>query len=459
MSTPDPLAQRAANILSTLVRIPTVSRGAGEDEPRDEEAFVAHAAAIEASFPLLAAACERFTVGTTGILWRWAGTEPQRAVVMAAHQDVVPAAAEDGWSEDPFSGTIRDGRLFGRGTLDDKGDLVCKLLAAETLLEAGFAPAPDVWFFLGDGEEVSGPAAEEAVDFLRQRGVRPELVMDEGGVIAEGAFPGVGTPQAVIGLGEKGLLSVRLTTRSGGGHASFPPRWGAIDRLSRALMRIHSRPFPPSLHPVTARLLGVLAGQAKGPMALALRAAASSGPVGAALLARLGGEAAAMARTTVAFTRLAGGEANNVLAPRADAVLNLRLAPWDSVDSALRRLRKVIRDKQVELEVLEAGEPSPVSPLDTPQLESVRAALAVSHPEATLAPYITIAATDARHFHAICENVYRLAPLLVDGPGRASIHGVDESVAVSELGRGTVFYRELLGNYDDLSPAGGKVRG
>ncbi|MDR2257466.1 MAG: M20/M25/M40 family metallo-hydrolase [Arthrobacter sp.] len=442
MPTPETLAPRAADLLASLIKIPTVSRPEGE--PYDVAAFDAHVEALLTSFPLLAAACERETVGPHGQFWRWPGRDAGRAIVLMAHQDVVPALREDGWSRDPFSGEIAEGRVHGRGALDDKGDLVSTLLAAETLLEEGFEPAVDVYFALGDNEEVAGSSAAAMAALLSERGVRPELVLDEGGAVAAEAFPGVKRPQAMVGLGEKGLLSVRLTVRSEGGHASAPPRVGAVDRLTSALTRLRRRPFPARLTPVTSALLAQLGSRAGGVMAPVLRGVAAAGPVGAALLARLGGEPAALVRTTVAVTRLEGSEANNVLAARASAVLNLRLAPWDSVDGALARLRRVIRDRRVELEVLESNDPSPVSDPHAAQLELLREALAVSHPHADLAPYVTLAATDARRFHGVSPNVYRLAPLEMDAAERGRIHGVDESVRVEALGRGVAFYRELL---------------
>jgi len=447
------LAARAAAILSRLVRLPTV---AGPDgAPADPAVFDEHVRAIEESFPLLAAACERTTIGHHAQLWRWPGTvsrtarpvaqTPPPAVVLMAHQDVVPAPPGDGWSRDPFSGSIVDSRVHGRGTLDDKGDLVCTLLAAETMLELGERPRPDVYFFLGDNEETAGSSARSAVDELRRRGVSPRFVLDEGGAVVHGAFPGVRRPQAMLGLGEKGLLSVRLTVRSDGGHASAPPRLGAVDRIARALTRLHRRPFPARLTPVTRALLRHLALRSTPAMRLALTIATNAGPAGASLLAAMGGEPAALVRTTIAATRLEGSAANNVLAAQASAVLNLRLAPWDSVDAALGRLRRVIADRAVEIVPLESNEPSPVSDPDDPALRLVAAALAASHPNADLAPYITLAATDARRFHAIADNVYRFSPLDMDPDERARIHGVDESVSVGALGRGVVFYRELLG--------------
>ena len=105
-----------------------------------------------------------------------------------AHLDVVPVEGE--WQHGAFSGDIEDGIIWGRGTLDDKGALVAVAEAVEVLLERGHVPAQDVWLSFGCDEEVFGQAAPMAVEELRSRGVRPWIVVDEGGAIAGDAFPG-----------------------------------------------------------------------------------------------------------------------------------------------------------------------------------------------------------------------------------------------------------------------------
>ena len=144
-----------------------------------------------------------------------------------AHIDVVPVDVDAPWRHPAFEARIVDGQLWGRGTLDDKGCLVGIAEAVERLLEQGFRPAQDIWLSFGSTEEVSGETAQLAVEELRQRGVEPWFVLDEGGAVAANAFPGIKPPLAVIGVSEKGTTTLELRVDGRGGHASTPVRMDA----------------------------------------------------------------------------------------------------------------------------------------------------------------------------------------------------------------------------------------
>lgn len=455
----------AAERLSALVRIPTVS--SRDEREVDHAAFRRFADALRAVYPRVHSALERETVSGHGLLYRWRGASETRPVVLMAHQDVVPVVAED-WQGDPFSGEIRDGAVHGRGTLDDKGSLVAVLDAVETLLAEGFTPAQDVWLSFGADEEIGGTCAQVAVDGLRQHGITPWLVLDEGGAVATGAFPGVEAPVAVVGVAEKGIADIELVTTALGGHASTPARGGATARLARAVVRVDRHPFPASLPTPTVEMLATLAPHAVGPIGSvlrlllrlgALRPSASRAPgrpdvVGRltaplrALLARLLGswdpETSAMVRTTVAVTQLQGSPGANVVAASARARLNVRIAPGSSVDAVVARLRRVVRDPAVSVRAIASDDPSPVAPTDGEQFALLRAAVGEAYPEAVVTPYVMLGSSDARRFHAVWPHVYRFSPFAMTREQRWSIHGAGEHLTVDALGRGVVFYRTLL---------------
>lgn len=438
----EPAAQQVAAKLAQLIACRTVSRPDRADEDRDE--FTKHARLLTELFGHIAGAVEQHTLGITGQLWHWRGAESSRPVVLMAHQDVVPVQGEADWEHPPFAGAMAQGRIHGRGTLDDKGDLVCILQAADDLAAFGFVPGQDVYFFFGDCEETSGPTALEAVDFLTAAGVRPWMVLDEGGAVASQAFPGIDAPVGVIGVGEKGILDLLLEAEDAGGHASAPPRFGAVQRIARAVGRLQAKPFPAALHPVTQETFRRLAATAPGITGSLLKLASRPGRLAGEVLARAGAEPAAMVRTTVAATRLQGSEGINVLAQRASVGLNIRINVTESVESAISGVRRRVRDAKIAFTVLGATEPSPISPVDSDGFALLEAALGHSHPEARPVPYIMMAATDARSFTGICEQVYRFAPLGMDKAQRGAIHGTDESVEVAELGKAVEFYTFLL---------------
>jgi carboxypeptidase PM20D1 len=439
---PETHAGRAAEHLAALVRIPTVSsRVEGET---DLAAFDALQATMRELYPRVHAQLDVERVAQRGLLLRWRGASDEHPVVLMAHQDVVPVMPEEWTSGDPFSGDIRDGSVWGRGTLDDKGSLAVLLEAVESLLGEGFVPDQDVWLSLGDDEEIAGTSADAAVARLRQLGVRPWLVLDEGGAVVTGAFPGVEAPVAVVGVTEKGILDVEMSTSATGGHASTPERGGATWRLARAITRLESHPFPPSMTgPVLEMVDGL--GRHSSPRLRPLFAFAGPlAPVLAQVFTRVSPETNAMVRTTVVATMLQGSPGANVVATSARANLNIRIAPGETVASVVGRLRRVIDDDEVDLRVVASTEPSPVSPTHGPQFALVRDAVGAAYPDALVSPYVMLAASDARHFTAIAEHVYRFSPFAMTREQREALHGNDEHVTVDALGRGVVFYRALL---------------
>jgi carboxypeptidase PM20D1 len=450
-------AASSAEHLSQLVRIATVtpaSRDALTDAER--QSFDDLHAALEEFYPRTFAAAAREEVGRAGILLRLAGASGERPLVLIAHQDVVPVPddwAGEGWEYPPFDGVIADGRVHGRGTLDDKGALVCTLEAVESLLAQGWAPARDLYLLFGGDEESFGDSAIEATTLLESRGVEPWLVIDEGGAVATGAFPGLKKEMAVVGAAEKGVLTVVLSVEGGGGHASTPPQHSAPGILAAALVAIEKNPFPDSVHDISVEMFQGVAPHLRGPLRSVLRRADSlRGPL-AKLLPRLGPELAAMVRTTTAITQLSGSPARNVLATTASATVNLRVAIGTSTGEAVERLRSVISDKRVTLTVVEADEPSRVSPTgDDERFAAIRGAVAESYPDAVTVPYVMMAASDGRHLARISPAVYRFSPLRMDAAQRAAIHGPNENVEIAALGAGVQFYRALLTG-DALGPA------
>ncbi|WP_369370738.1 M20/M25/M40 family metallo-hydrolase [Promicromonospora sp. Populi] len=440
----------AAGHLSSLVQIPTLS--SWDPQYVDHEAFGRHRAALATFYPRVHA-LQSEPAGEHGLLYRWPGRGRQDVlhpfpVVLVAHQDVAAVQAAD-WSANPFSGEIRDGVVHGRGTLDDKGGLVAVLDAVETLLGEGFLPERDVWLFFGADAEAAGGTAKIAVRRLYELGVRPWLVIDEGGGVVTDAFPGVNRQTALVGVAEKGLVGVNLYTTDAGGHSAIPSRRTATARLARAVTRVSGRRFAARVNTPTVAMLERVAPTASGFRGTLLKVASkiASGPLSklaAWMLASGGPEAVAVVRTTVAVTELQGGAGANVAASSARAHLDVRVALGETVDRTVARLRRIIGDKDVEIEVVERSEPSEVSPTDSQQFALIGEAISASYPDAVVAPYVLLASSDARTFTPISDHVYRFSPFALTREQRQSIHGVGEHLSVDSLGRGVHFYREVL---------------
>ncbi len=428
--------------LRRLVRIPTVSSPVEAEV--DAEVFASFLAALAEEFPLLHAHLEVTRVRDHSLLLRWPGRGSDDPVVLMAHLDVVPVDPTAPWQHPPFGAEVHDGAVWGRGTLDDKGSLVAICVAVERLLATGFVPSREVWLSFGAREEVSGADAAAAVAELRGRGVSPWFVLDEGGAVAHQAFPGVEPPLGVVGVSEKGTTTLELVAEGRGGHSSTPARGGPTARIARAVVRLEHRPFPPRLPAPTAELFRRIAPHAPLPLRPLFAAAGRLDRLVTRALLAAGPEPAALVRTTMAVTQLSGSPAHNVIASRATAAVNLRILVGDTVASATEHVRRAVADDSITITTLDAGEPSPVSPVDDPAFELLAATIAAEFPDAVPTPYVMMAATDSRFFTAICPRVYRFTPFRMTRAQRESIHSYDEHVGVADWLAGVAWYARLL---------------
>jgi carboxypeptidase PM20D1 len=436
--------------LRALIRIPTVSRMA--PEVADEGAFAAFREALASLYPLTHARLEREVVGGGTLLFRWAGRggSPGGSAgpsVLMAHYDVVPAD-EPGWTHEAFGGELvgsgEEQRVWGRGAIDDKGMLAVILEAVEAALAEGFQPADDIYLSFGHNEETAGDGASDVVALLEARGIRPALVIDEGGAVVTGVFPGIGAPIAVVGVTEKGIAGVELVVSKKGGHASTPVRGGATSRLARAILRLERDPARASIPAPTMAMIEALGPHARQPLRFLFTRARAFRALLTAAFARLSPETEAMVRTTRAVTRLTGSAADNVIAERATAMVNVRVAVGSSLREAVDDIRKAVDDPAVTVRLAYGSEPAPVSRSDGPVWQLLSDAITDTFAGSVVAPYVMLQASDSRHFAAISDGVYRFLPFDLTTDERGALHAIDESIRVSTYLRGIAFFRRLI---------------
>ncbi|MBF6143516.1 M20/M25/M40 family metallo-hydrolase [Nocardia farcinica] len=421
----------------------TVS-GTGEraDDSADGE-FVRLAAHLEACFPRVHAELELERFGHSR-LYRWPGVEPERvSAILLAHQDVVPAG--DGWTHPPFAGVVDDGFIWGRGAIDDKSRVLAMLEAVEAALAAGVRPRHTVYLAFGHDEEVFGDAgAVLMARRLRDAGVRAELLLDEGGVITEGVADGVSTPVASIMVGEKGYATVRLSVRETGGHSSMPGRQTAVGRIARAVARVQDRPLPLRLTPVIADMLARLRTVMPPARRMLLGAAGVAGPVITRVMAARP-QTEALVRTTTAPTVIRGGVKANVLPQHAEALVNFRILPGDSVDGVLAHCRRVIRDRGVTVELVGmASEPSRTE-RPGPAFDLVARLARQVVPGVAVTSGLVPGATDSRHYDGLAATRCNFAPIVLSEADLATIHGTDERISRVNYARLIEFNRRLIG--------------
>ena len=432
----------AVDALAQLVRCKTVSYN--DHSLEDEAEFQKLISLLPNLYPDVMETCEFRQLPDRALLLRWPGKSPGDPSVMMAHYDVVPVN-EEAWDKPPFDAILEDGVLWGRGTLDTKVTFNGILSAANHLIARGFRPERDVYFAFSGGEEVNGLGAPNIVAWFREQGIRPALVVDEGGAVVENVFPGVKVPCGLIGIAEKGMMNAQFRARSQGGHASAPKPHTPVGVLSAACKRVEDHPFKAHIQGPAAQMFDTL-GRYSTPLYRVIFANLwCFGWLLDLLAKKSGGEMNALLRTTVAFTQMQGSSARNVIPPEASMVANMRLNPSDSVASALDYLKKTVANDAVEITALESFEPSPVSETGCAAWDKVAASVAETWRGCVVAPYLMVQCSDSRHYGSISNHVYRFSAMDLTAEERATIHGNNERIRVETAAKAVEFYIRLLG--------------
>jgi carboxypeptidase PM20D1 len=439
----------AVDRLAQVIRHRTISN----QDPADFDPlpFLGLHASLQTLFPRVHQRLEREFVSDYSLLYTWQGSDPSlQPMLLLAHTDVVPIepGTEGDWDHPPFGGVVSEGVLWGRGTLDNKGNLVAELEAVEGLLARGFRPRRTIYLAFGHDEEVGGHlGAVVTAELLHARGVRFAFVVDEGMAVTERLVPEVDVPVAAIGLAEKGFLSLKLTATAQGGHSSNPPSTTAIGALARAIANLESEQMPRRIAGPIALSLDALAPE----MGFVPRLLVANRWVFEGLLLRfLEGVPAAnsMVRTTTAPTILHGGVKENVLPTEAFGIVNFRILPGDTLDSVVAHVRRVIGDSTVD--VRPAGrtrrDPSPVSDVDALGFEVIHQSIREVFPNTLVVPGLVLGGTDSRHYAGVSDQVYRFGPIRINPENLDTGHGTNERISVDNYVEMIKFYGQLIRN-------------
>lgn len=434
-------ADKATRDLAEMIKCKTIShRNSDED---DESEFLKFEKLLPELFPKVFATCSFEKVGNRGLLIRWQGKSPDAPSVFMSHYDVVSVEAAD-WQKPAFDGILEDGFLWGRGTLDTKGTLNGILQAAELLISEGFVPNNDVYFAFGGNEEVSGDGSYGIVQLFKQRGITPGLVLDEGGAVCTGVFPGVKKPIALIGTGEKGQLNIQYTVKGGGGHSSSPKANSPIIRLSRACLNVEKSSFKYTLSSPTAELFNTAGRHSNFLYRMIFANQWIFGGVLGIYSKLAGGEFNAIVRTTTAFTQMSGSKGQNVIPAVATMVSNHRIIPGENVESVVAHVTKAVNDENVKVSVINGVDPSVISRTDCEAYERVRSTVAETWQDTIVTPYLMVAGSDSRHWGEISDKVYRFSAMALSKEERGMIHGNDERIPVETIIRTVEFFARIM---------------
>lgn len=409
----------------------------------DEEEFVKFRKLLKENYPAINDNCELYNPGRTGVLYHWKGKSSEKPAVFMSHYDVVPVN-RDQWDKDPFAAIIEDDILWGRGTLDTKGTLCGIMESAENLILDGFVPENDIYLSFAGDEETTGASARKIVSFLKGKGVKPFLVLDEGGAVVEGVIPGVKEKSALVGTGEKGKIHLRLSIKSQGGHGSAPPPHSQIAKLGRAVNRVEKSPFQFHLSGPVKDMFNVMGRYSSFGFRMVFANLSFFKPILNLVTQKTGGEFNALVRTTVAFTKMSGSDTINVMPPFASIEGDIRVMEGDTEESVLQGIKDRIKDDEIEVEIVDNIPVHPFSNIDNEAWNILSESISSIWPDVIVSPYLMLAGSDSRSYTRISENVYRFSAMELSSDERKMIHGNNERIPTDKLITTVKFFSSIM---------------
>lgn len=442
----DPATTQAmAERLGEAIRIKTVSFQ--ENADIKAAAFEEFLAFLGRSYPAAFRVSSHEIVAGRSLILKWPASEASAPpIALIAHIDVVPVESGtlSDWSHPPFSGEIAEDAVWGRGAMDDKGPLIAILEAVERLAKAGFAPKRDIYLLFGHDEELGGENGAAAIAaLLKSRGVHFEWTLDEGSGVVQGVVTGVASPLALISVAEKGSVTLKVAATAPGGHSSAPGKETAVSLVSHAVVALADHPFPLEIDADFARFLHAIAPELLFGPRLVLSNLWLTAPL---VKAQLGADpsTAAALHTTTAPTIISGGEKVNILPQRAEAYVNVRIHPRDSVEGVITRAQRLIDDDRIEIAALGGREPSPKSSASSAGYAAIARASEEIFGTLATAPFLTLQGTDTRNYVGLADDYYRFTPFIYEKADLARIHGTDERLKIIDLERSASWYEALL---------------
>lgn len=435
---------------SEALKIKTISNEDRNDF--DSASFESFNQFLSKNYPLVDSILVHRVFNQYSHLYQWQGSDSSlKPIVLMGHLDVVPIASPEKWSEDPFGGMIKDGIIWGRGTIDDKFSVIGIMEAVEMLLYEGFRPKRTVYLAFGHDEEVGGDLGAVAIaEFLKTKGVQAEYVLDEGYAITQKLVPGIENDVAFIGVAEKGSTTIELTVDMEGGHSSRPDPETAIDVLAMAVAKVKANPSKAVISDPMKGFINQIGPEMGFVNKMAFANVAIFKPLIIKTYEGAGGAGNALIRTTTAPTIFEAGIKENIIPTKARALINFRIIPGESAQDVLDHVNKTIGDERVRTKFFGFNSnPSPVSSSETYGYHVINRSIKEIFEGVLSSPNLVIAATDSRHFTEISENIYRFVPYHINETNISTFHGIDEHISVEDYRNAIRFYRQLLLNSND----------
>lgn len=428
-----------ADKLSRMVQVETVS----DRNDTSIEKFLTFHKLLEELYPTVFATCEKMNLDGN-LLLKWPGKSSKQPIMLMSHMDVVEAGGT--WKYPPFSGTIAEGKVWGRGAADTKCSVMAFYQAVEEMIQDGYVPACDVYLCSSCTEEIGGSGGPKIAKWLKDHDVQLFMLCDEGGSIIQDPVVGVKGHFAAVGIFEKGYGDVKFIARSKGGHASAPGRNTPIPRLAKFIATVEKKtPFKVAFSPAVTAMFGRIAPYCGNfGLRLVMHNLWLFKPLLQKVMPLISAQAAAMLQTTIAFTMQAGSAGYNVLPQEASVCANMRYIPHQNADESIKVISELAAKYGLETEVVYRGNPSKSLDLQGEAFDIVQKTIGKCFPGVGILPYVVTGATDCRFYDEVADNCVRFSPVNYGPEQMAGMHGLNENIEIGCLPGAVDYYKEIV---------------
>jgi acetylornithine deacetylase/succinyl-diaminopimelate desuccinylase-like protein len=436
------LAKEAEGWLADLIRIDTTN------PPGNEEAAAKYIAAILAKEGLTPELLE-LAPGRSALVARLrsaAMPDPSRALLLVAHMDVV-GVDKSKWTVDPFGAVIKDGYLYGRGSIDDKGMLAANLAAFIALKRANARVERDVIFLATADEEQGGDASIKILISKYWDKFAAGFALNEGGrvILKDGKVQYV-----AVQASEKVPVDVAVIASGPSGHASVPTKDNAVVHLAAAIDKIGGYVAPVHFTSIVRRYFEQLAPLEDDELSKWIRSldTPDRGEHAQRVVSDTNPLWNSMLRDTIAPTMLSAGVRANVIPSEARGMLNVRLLPGDTIDVLVAQLTKLVNDPQIRFEVQpDAGLAAPQSTLESDLYATITKAVSQEFAGAPVLPFLSAGATDSAQLRLHNVQAYGISPFPMTDEDSRRMHGDDERIPLASFDKGVGFLARIVSEF------------
>ena len=401
---------------------------------------------IEERFPVLSEKAKRLTFGGGCFVYIIHGKNARKNIMLMSHHDVVDGGED--WNTEPFCATIKDGAMYGRGTIVTKTPLFAELQACEELLKEGYSfDGINLYIGSSNNEELCGDGMVIATQYFKENGIHFDCVFDEGGAITTGMVPSVKEKSAMVAVHEKSRHVYRCTAkkvRKGHGGLNQVSN-NTISQMTAFIQEVeNSKTYKSDLSSEVRGTFEIHAPYMKFPLNIVMGNIKLFAPLIKKVMQKIP-QAKPMLSTSVAFTTISGGSEVDpqIAAQEVTATMFLRCVREDDLYKGLEKIKAIASKHGVEIEEVERDYCRPTN-YKTPQFRLLESVINDVFPDVIVAPFLLVAGTDARRFTDVADNIFRFAPIDLDTAQYASIHGANEHIKIQNVGQCVCFYKELI---------------